>query len=230
MLVILVAFYFIVRFPSTTIAVISGVSGWLLLLVQIMYKKWEWFYLLIQKIKVIFYPDTDWNLSIRYEVVNVDIDIFDVIDRQMLEKHQDKALKIQILDHSTHEYRMKGMTLRVYYNNPEEIELQILDMSVSYQKAVYTLNRIIDPLLTEISGILRPKSIRYYFQIEFDGARNPYYGLYIQRLSGRDVTHMEIIFNIYESEIELHKNSLTIKARSFGELMDLSKQYLLLSS
>lgn len=217
------------RYPHAILSYIPGVAGWIGLILQFVYGRWDKFYLAVQSIRTMFYPDTLWSMSVRYGVSIQDETDVSSLGNAILTRLGTESTKVTRITPSIHEYRHAGMVIQTIASSGEEFEVHLLDLPVSRNKTVDTLETVIDPLLTSIETILKPQSKKYFFTVHFDGENNPYYGLYLRRLSGRQVTSFNVTFNVQHGRVELYKGHVTIISQTFGQMLQLSKKYVLLS-
>jgi hypothetical protein len=215
-------------YPAQVVAIISGVAGWVLLVLNWAYKHWDKLYLLVQRIKAFFAPDTTWFMTVRYQVQNADVSLLRDVERLLCDRYPNEAKKIYKLSSNILDLTMGPMHAQIMVNGEDDVEVHILDMQVTLQKTEDVLAKVIGPILDCIESVFKPERKRYFFTVQFDGKRNPYFGLYLQRLANVEVLNFDVTFNVENGQIELHQDQLTIKANSFGELFQLSRKYVLL--
>lgn len=204
------------KFPLQSAAIFGGVSGWLAFSIRFFYQRWEAFYLFVQRIKFYFInPSTNWDMVITYKG-SFTKETFEMLIKRFIEDKKD-GQKILYLSPNEVEVRVNGLTLQVFYVDDEDIEVHILNYPVTYEKALDTLTGTISPLIESAESVIKPESKIYYLSVNFDD-KNPYYGLYINKLSQSDVIRFNAVFKVQNNQVDVHKNKLTIRSSSMGEL------------
>ncbi|GED55436.1 hypothetical protein EDM54_02435 [Brevibacillus borstelensis] len=215
------------KFPLQFAAIIGGVSGWLAFSIRFFYQRWESFYLIVQRIRFFFInPTTNWDMVITYKG-HFSRETFEQLIKRFVGS-KNEGQKILYLSPNEVEVRQNGLTLQVFYVDDQEIEIHMLNYPVAYEKAIDTLTGTITPLIESAETVIKPESKTYYLSVNFDD-KNPYYGLYINKLSQNEILQFNVVFKVQNNQVDLHKNKLTISSNSMGELVNLSKDYLALS-
>jgi hypothetical protein len=214
------------KFPLQIAGIIGGVSGWLAFLIRFFYQRWEKFYLLVQRIRfLLLNPQTNWDMTIRYsgEFSN---SVFQELIKLVSEK--DTSQKVHLFSPNQIEVRMQSMILQMFYESPKEIEVQILNYPVTYEKALDTLTSKLSPLLEQIGDHISAKTKTYFLTINFE-EKNPYYGILISKLSEKEILNFNVVFKVEDCKVDVYKNKLILQTNSIGELHTLTKNYLALS-
>lgn len=229
-LAVAVSFGFILaKFPLKLATIIGAISGWAAFIIRTLYNRWEWFYLTFQRIKyTLFSPDTLWNMTVRYEG-NFKDDILKSVQNRIASSGRLDELKITSITTRIIEYRSQGIMFQIHHNGNNEIELHLMDLSVSYSKSLNILQITLMPLFDLIEIEIKPDRKSYFLTVNFEGAKNPYYGLYLNKIEYSRLVSFDIVFQVKDNQVEIHKDKMTIYSNTIGELLDISKDYLALA-
>jgi len=203
---------------------------------QLIYNHVEKVYLFVQKVKFnITNPDTLWNFVADFEHLNKE-DLFEV--KKVFTEHKDLKM-VREINNSAFEIAFKnGIRVQIVATNSSEINLfnlhiEFQDLQVTFRKSLDVIDNTISTMMEDIISIISTKvNAQYHYVISFDNKRdiNPFYGLYISRVSKSDLNTFNIVFSKDESSVKVSKKRITLSANSITKVNQLTKKYLLLGS
>jgi hypothetical protein len=215
----------VVTYPETTFALIGAWSGWALLVTRILYEKWDKFYMILQKIKYKFCGlDTLWSLKVNYEIEN-NQDIIQTIRKTLLNCGLND-LKINQPFEKVLEMKSNGITWE-FIDNDGILEIHIFDINVTYNKADRMISKIISPCFQNIERVLNIRKKHYFLSVSFED--NPFIGLYMNKISGKDLINFDITFKLEDQRVEVHKDKIIIHTDSITDLVEISRNILVIS-
>lgn len=230
------------RDPRKDLSDLLFLGGWILFFMRLLYDNWSKFYFEYQKIKhMIFNYDTRWDFSIEYKGDFNKKELNKTINT-ITNNYKDNY-KINEISNSKYYVTINNIMrfeLTYYENygipdhiNPSDntITINSLDIPTSYRKSKEVLNNQLLPFieLIEDNMNLMNKDKLYTLDINFLKP-NPYFGVFIRKLSLKDVADFNIKMNIqHSSNVSVTKKKIKINTSSLSNLINLTEKYLALS-
>jgi len=114
------------------------------------------------------------------------------------------------------------------------LHVQISDQKISFRDSRRLIESQLFPLLEKIETALGNCSRQYSLTAKFGPAKNPYLSTYLARVNKRLIIAFECAYNLGGSEdgamVSIHKDSVSIVARSREQFRNASLRILALSS
>lgn len=216
------------KFTHTTSVVLLTISGWVSFAVRQLYSKSDWFYLMIQKIHYkLTNPDSILNMKVVYTVNNLGEQNLIQIRNSLIQSERLKNVKIMNIQGGGLEVRSEGMILQLFMDG-NELEIFILDMPVTYNKAIQLTETVLLPIFEDIESLIHPDQKIYYLRVSFDNI-NPFYGMYLSKIPKQSIVKFDVKFVLNRNDIEINTDSVTLRASNKQELATLARDYLTLN-
>lgn len=134
-----------------------------------------------------------------------------------------------------------GPTLHIAYLTERSYDSESLDSDpslhiainnyrVGYRQATRVLRREIVPVLELITETVRATTETYSLRLDFDGGRNPFFGLYLAHLSPGIVSqfHIRLVINDPASTgtVQISESQLAINTHSWNAMQNLAAEFL----
>ena len=119
-------------------------------------------------------------------------------------------------------------------NSAHNLNLSIRNYRITYRAVESVFEKEISTLFEYVRNQLPQVDTRYKVVIEFDNSNNPFYGMYVSKLSPSTISYFQVTIDIKESDIQgrvmVTKDSLEITSSSLQSLRKLSLEFLSFSS
>lgn len=215
--------FFLLKNTSLAITTVSAIGGWLLLLVYVLYRNWNRFHMLIQKIRyALVNPDTLWSLTVRYSGQNFKENILEEIRSIFIKNENSNDFKIEQPLFSVIRISSNGLNVEFIKESDHELVVNILDLPVRYKKVDTVMANILSPIFKELESKLSLNSKDYQLNVKFN-TMNPFYNVYISKVGIKNIVDFNVNFLIDNQHVEMGKNRLTFRTNSIDQLVKRSK-------
>jgi hypothetical protein len=208
-------------------------TGWLLFLVKIAYERFERFYMLIQHVRYwLFNEETHWDISAEYITdLSSCPELLTSIEQAFIADYP--RVKVKRITPDSLDLRVGPINLElrlhVDSNGTSKLRVDLLDMLLSYRGTMRMLDQELMPMLQLIEKQARSGGYRYWLAVKFLSS-NPYYGLYLKRLSADRIIRMNAEIKDRQGVIQVTQERIRISADCLTSLRRLSLSYLTLSA
>lgn len=244
-IIIIIPLYFLAKTVKTLpipLEIILTVLGWLLFIIKYSYDKYEKIYLLINRIKLQFSGEPiNWSFNVEFTNSNLNVETFDKIWDSIKQKVPNAIIWSRTADTMIINIE-RSYTLRFLLANNlsdeadtinKSLTVQISDTEKPYNRMHQVIENQIIPLLDTLTKQIEPATAKFTAKIAFIG-QNPYFGLYLRRLSVPKIISFAVEFNENYSNgkqtVCIRKNKIEITADSLLALQNLSLRYLTMSN
>lgn len=214
--------------------------GWLLFLIKVLYNRWTPLYFWIQRLKMqILNDDTLWNFSILYEGNIKEEDLVSLVNEII--KRYPQSCKIKKQTQNDYKFSIgKWLDFEIVLSKehglPEEIvsnisslNINLFHKTITFRKTMNVLKKELCPIVDILDKNIKYSKKLYTLNVEFQKP-NPYFGLFVKRLSLDEVSDFDISINLNNSgNVTVTKEKVIINTDTFHSLLNISNEYLTLS-
>lgn len=203
-------------------------------LLQWLYQRYEKVFMCLQRLKFYFSNRTTlWNLTFEFNLQNEGVEE----SRQAVEdafhkiKSQDNFNVYTDLPNSK-VVQVAGVIYKLFAE-PGKSSVHVVDQRVPYRDSIRIIEKQLLPLVESVERAVRVISERYALIVKFDASRNPYLGVFLQRVKGKQIRSFQCLIvkgDRGQDSVTIGLDTLSIVATSRESFRSLSRSYLALSS
>jgi len=205
------------------------IAGWVLFGCKYVFDKEDRVYWLIKRTEYwLINPETLWELSVRYEVPNIDDRLIIVLQKHLCELASLDSPKIRCISNQRFEVTADELHIEVFVDDGY-INVFFAKIPVTFRGSERVIKARISPVLEAIENKIVTKEKIYWLNVYF-GRINPYFGLYMRRLHQKDIFEMNIRLRGSDSEgLDISKQKIKITTETLTQLGNSVSKYLTLS-